>query len=95
MVSLRTFFWLVGGEVSEHQHDQPGCNQSGAYILVGSTPFIVNLKNIHNLKVESCEAQKAASQVTLRALLQGGERGAGLEVLQQRVGNLNLKSIVN
>ena len=86
---------MVGGEVSEHQHDQPGCNQSGVYILLGSIPFIVNLKNIHNLKVESYEAQKAASQVTLRALLQGGERGARLEVLQRRVGNLNLKSIVN
>ena len=50
---------------------------------------------MHNLKVESYEAQKAASQGTLRELLQGGEWGARLEVLQQRAGNLNLKNIVN
>ena len=47
----------------------------------------VDLKNIHNLKVESyvfiqstflgLQAREAASQVTLRELLQGGYRGRG------------------
>ena len=37
MVSLWTFFWLFGGEVSGSQHHQPsGSNQSGVYVLMDS-----------------------------------------------------------
>ena len=38
VISLRTFFWLVGGEVIRSQHCQPpGFNWSGVCVLVSST----------------------------------------------------------
>ena len=37
MISLWTFFWLVGGEVSRSQHHQPsGSIWSGGYVDVGN-----------------------------------------------------------
>ena len=36
MISLWTFFWLAGGEVSGSQHQPSGSGWSGAYVLVSS-----------------------------------------------------------
>ena len=37
MISWRTFFWLVGGEIIGSQHHQPPASKrSGVYMLVGS-----------------------------------------------------------
>ena len=41
IVSLWTFFFLVGGEVIGSQHHQPsGSNQFGVYVLAGSIQLI-------------------------------------------------------
>ena len=36
VISLRIFFWLVGGEVIESQHHQTGSKWSGFSVLVGN-----------------------------------------------------------
>ena len=42
VISLWTFFWLVGGEISRSQHHQPsGSNWSGVYMLVGSISSLI------------------------------------------------------
>ena len=40
------FFWLVGGEVSECQHQSSGSNWSGVYRFVGSTRLTSHLVEV-------------------------------------------------
>ena len=54
----------------------------------------IDLKNIHNLKVESYVLLESLQD--FRELLWGdeGKKPGYLEVLQQRVGNLNIKRLL-